>query len=722
MPSTLSSPEPQRSSSWWSVSPKSPPSSQVFAQKSHSHSKQSGIKFNTLATAMGFKPKKSHHPPPLTLDHPYSPVATPPAVHLVPRSDSGPRRPYTAPSAGNGIGRAPSTSVSSTRSRGDSIGPTTPRTPEDPVHSRRGSLLTLSDADPFAARVVSLQSPSDPNRLSAFSNSSAHDIKSNESANRVSYASSSSSFRMGGDRSPQSSIVSPVSDAGSSYMKLPNKLSGPSLRRKDEQWLSGLGSDPNRLSEPAPLPKPRPAMRARGMTDGGIERTNFLRNDPFMGRTPSPKFPPRQVSLSRPAPPPNQELPPPPSPVNFADDRAPALGSMSAGSASSSSLTFSAEFSPISPRSRGKQQAYEPSPKSQVYEPSPKSQVYDPPPKAAMESGWEPDTRSPRTLKKSISHQSLGKQRSPSTSAVPLPDAAPKEPRKQRSFTQHRLPVPPVPLQLSFSEQRTAAPDPPTVSTRKRLFSASSSRRPSQSTLAIPDDVRSLHTADQEITASTSCWIDTDPPPRSSTSTNREYTPQQIMSPAEMLQVEASVEAAYQRPRTGSIMSASTGMSDFENDLGLSPISSFGGGRQRSNSDHPSMRSTTTSEGGMYTYNQPLPPQPPSPPILMSLPPPPRRTKSRTSSLSRSQSEVVSPLSPAPRTRNLRPKISVEERMHRRSILRKPSFLDIDDEYDKEDLPPQPKSVPRQASFLDLTRASFDSGRSSVHSLDYDYN
>jgi len=72
----------------------------------------------------------------------------------------------------------------------------------------------------------------------------------------------------------------------------------------------------------------------------------------------------------------------------------------------------------------------------------------------------------------------------------------------------------------------------------------------------------------------------------------------------------------------------------------------------------------------------------------------------------------MAPLSPPPR-KNIRPKISVEERMHRQSILRKPSFLDIDDEMDKE-----PVLMRRQDSFLDLTRGSFDSVR-SVDSLDF---
>lgn len=169
--------------------------------------KNSKPKFN-LASAIGLKPKK-HHPPPLTINDP--PRIIPPA-RLIARSEpSSQRRPYTAPSP---AGRPPS---SSSRS----IEPNTPKTPEDFANPRRGSLLTLSDSDPFAARAVSIHSPSDPNRLSAFSNSSAlaYEPKSNAGLNRVSYASSSSqSFRLGSDLSPMS-VMSPASEAGSPYIK-----------------------------------------------------------------------------------------------------------------------------------------------------------------------------------------------------------------------------------------------------------------------------------------------------------------------------------------------------------------------------------------------------------------------------------------------------------------------------------------------------------------------
>ncbi|KAJ7225270.1 hypothetical protein GGX14DRAFT_637988 [Mycena pura] len=693
--STLSHHDPPQRS-WWALPQKSPNSSQVFTEKPHSHSKQSG-KFNSFAAAMGLRQKKPQ-PPPLTIRDSRTPVS-PPAVRLVPRTESHQRRPYTAPSTG--IGRAPSNSMSSSRSRDDSLEPNTPRTPEDIAHGRHGSLLTLSDVDPFAARVVSVHSPREANRLSAFSHSSGHEAKIPEVVNRVSYASSSSqSFRLGSDLSPLS-VVSPASEHGSASSVSPSdRKPGFSPRRKDASttWVSNLG-DTNRLSQPEPAPKSRPAMRARGMTDGGIERTNFIRRDSLTRTVPSPKStsnstrfpssssaPTRQISMSRPTAPPTAELPPPP---HWGDDRP--LGGLSAGSTSSSSLTFSPEFTPIIPRVKSKQ-SHETSPK-------------------AVESSWElPDVSPrPRTLKKSMSQQSLSKrmQQSPTSSGIPMPEPSfPAAPRKQRSF--HRLPVPAVPLQLPAAE--------PLQPGRKRLFSSSSSRRPSQSTSPVADDVRSLYGTEPERISLTSAsyWIDTDQPPQTPTSVAaaHEYTPQQIMSPAEMLQVEASVDASYHhpRPRGDSIVSASA-LSDVEHDFGFSPPSLHGVSRRQSDIDHrdPSVRSMPVSPAAAMYYPT-LTPEPPSPPILMSLPPPPRRTKSRTSSVSsRAQSDTVSPLSPPPR-RALRPKVSAEKRMHRQSLLRKPSFLDIDDEGDKDHSPPS--VVTRQHSFLDLTRESFDSVRS----------
>ncbi|CAK5280297.1 unnamed protein product [Mycena citricolor] len=661
MSSTLLSESPQRN--WWPMSPKM--SSSEFSSDRPS-AKHPG-KFNTFATPMGFKPKKAPPPPPLTIQAVHS--GRSPLPRLVPRTEPSHRRPSTAPS--NGMNRAPSNSVSSSRSRGDSIEPNTPTTPEDARQARRGSLLTLSDTDPFAARVVSL-SPNDPNRLSAFSNnSSGNDSKSHEIANRVSYASTSShSFRLGGDLSPLSAISSPESG----YMNLSNKKSTNSLRRKDVSgsdgtWLSNLGVEPNRYSQPD-LPKPRPMLRARGMTDASIDRPFGRQNSfnsshassssPFLSTTTPP---PRKSALSQPSAPPTHDLPPPPlSPADSMD-----LGS-------STSMTFSTT---ISQKVRAPRQM---SPKSPDY-------YYG----GDMRSGIEPEMspRTHRTLRKSLSQQSMGKLRQSSSSNISAPPPEPavaKAPRKQRSFHQHRA-IPPVPLSLPLSEQRANEP-------RKRLFS--NSRRPSQSTLAM-DDARSLTSLTdlEPMSSANSYWIDTEPP-RSPVVSVHEYTPQQIMSPAEMFKIDTSVDDAYRcRPRGESVVS--------ELDLGCSPVS-----RPRSNSERPS------PIPDLY-----MPPSPPSPPILTSLPPPPRRksSNSRTSSISHTSSTAstrsppqvaILPLSPA--RKNVRPKISVEERLHRQAPLRKPSFLDIDDEIERA--PPPPPPMARQDSFLDLTRDSMDYSRS----------
>lgn len=200
MSSTFSSPP----RTWWSLSPKSTNpvardlrrgySTEKHSQ--HSPAKHSGLTFNTFASAMGFKSKK--HPSLAIQDPPLqSQTITPPV--------DGPYGQYTA--------RPISKSASSTRSRVDSL---EPRTPVDPQRDLRPSLLTLSDVDPFAVRAISApHTPSDPNRLSAYSNSSipefvSKDAESSLMSNRVSYTSSSSHSNQHGSESPHSSATSPV--------------------------------------------------------------------------------------------------------------------------------------------------------------------------------------------------------------------------------------------------------------------------------------------------------------------------------------------------------------------------------------------------------------------------------------------------------------------------------------------------------------------------------
>jgi len=178
MPTTIG----EQNRNWWSL-PKSPSGRdlrQDYSQEKRMRRppqtvKTSGLNFNSFASAIGFKSKKHH--PSLAIQEPPSPLGVPLSNPSSPLSD---------------ISRAPSKTASSTRSRVDSI---EPRTPVDGV--KRGSLLTLSDTDPFAGRpIISPHIPTDPNRLSAYSNPSVTELLPNKNdtriTDRVSYASSTS--------------------------------------------------------------------------------------------------------------------------------------------------------------------------------------------------------------------------------------------------------------------------------------------------------------------------------------------------------------------------------------------------------------------------------------------------------------------------------------------------------------------------------------------------
>ncbi|KAF9026650.1 hypothetical protein BDZ89DRAFT_1134690 [Hymenopellis radicata] len=108
-------------------------------KSSRSFVKSSNAKFNTQASAMGFKSKK--HPSLVVKDPPPTPTRA--VVSTVVSED---RR--------RGTNRPASKSISSTRSEAESLGPGTPVDgPRDMCYQ---SLLTLSDADPFPANAVSV--------------------------------------------------------------------------------------------------------------------------------------------------------------------------------------------------------------------------------------------------------------------------------------------------------------------------------------------------------------------------------------------------------------------------------------------------------------------------------------------------------------------------------------------------------------------------------------
>lgn len=398
---------------------------------------------------------------------------------------------------------------------------------------------------------------------------------------------------------------------------------------------------------------------------------------------------------------------------------------------------------------------------------------------------------SPRPLKKVSSHQTLRRgHTSPSPTVIPKPSQPPNDRvfRKQRSF--HRVPIPPLPLPY-FSTNSTAFPSlgdhGPTSPEqkrgsshssigRKRLFSNSSHNRPSTSQ-AIPsseDDKQSVFslrsdydtsstpykpwaTTTNHTYANSSFWDEGAPDitPGSPTHSNIDYTPQAILSPADLAKLEASVEARSTRSRGFSLLSASTAMSDLDlepqfSPIGLSPppppssrpstaiqglswSSSQSSDHYHSRSPHIpeslfSLDSTTPQSSTNHDEGQTTVParQPSStstpnvsprispPTFVTSLPPPPRH-RQRSALASPSEKPPIQVPSRAPsvrRTPSTRPKPSMEKSLLRRSIMRKPSFLEIDDDTDPES--DSDFIAERTSSFLDMARESFDTARDGV--------
>ncbi|KAK0466454.1 uncharacterized protein EV420DRAFT_1511700 [Desarmillaria tabescens] len=774
----------QASRSWWSskhakypAQPKDMP--QDFTPgSSTSSTKSSGSKFNSLTSV--FKSKK--HPSLAIQDPPLPPAR--PVLSAVSPSDLGRSKSHNVQCT-----RPPSKSVSSTLSQAESSEPRTPVDSNREMHHQ--SLLTLSDNDPFASHGIFIpHSPVDPNRLSVYSNSSIieYSKRSDAGINRGSYASSSSQSNYYGD----SPSFSPTSRTASSpdiptRRKLTSKKSGGDLRRngsmhssvvsaevirnaRDAAWesLPSPGNpiiknsssvtltEKNRLSQPDASHVARPSLRARGLTEsGGIHPPNFLRRDsaqsPDNASTSSPRVIVRQASIQRmglpPSAPPTQRLPlPPPVPMPIVDDDADVVLSpdISGGSAASS---FTSSMR-------------EPYMANQHYIPREDRSHRDT--SSELEKSPLSSPKAGRTLKKSISHQSLTKRGSSGGSPAPptatTDPVVEKAPRKQRSFHHARLPmIPPLPLPLrhnnnsvpstaasnsagdatSISDKRGSSGGGSASGGRKRLFSGSHFGRHSASQgLSPEEDKRSVFSlpVESDRTGSSSLLSQTTLSPSSSfwdestpdipSSPKPEYVPQSILSPAELLEVEANIQDALNfskqsRQRGYSVVSSSTVADDDYGPIpeGLAAPFSLNNGPKLGISV-PSLYSrpsTQPTHPSSITSNSFF--SPPSDPHHISLPPPPRRSRPQTSPAH--NDNEIKPLSPPPRTK-VRRKVSVETNLRRNMMIRKPSFLDIDDEFDRDHQrvsrpDPPPKVNAKQQihdSFLDLARESFDSSRS----------
>ncbi|KII94138.1 hypothetical protein PLICRDRAFT_171813 [Plicaturopsis crispa FD-325 SS-3] len=818
MSSARSSRQDHSSRSWWSLSSKNsssgpkPDHRSVSAEKRSSHNpslsqKSSGsLKLNSLASAMGLKPSKKH--PSLAIEEPPSP--------LEPMNSSMIDLPIQPVHYQN---RPPARSVSTVRSSDD---PNEPRTPSDRERlSFPRSLLTLSDADPFAARGMTPPKGYDPNRLSVFSTSSMSDSTPKKSdGNRSSYASSSSlSYSHGADqtaeRSSDSRRASPKKSHWSSDAQQRGPLSNHSLTSPSRERVTDMrtlkpsllpltksGSsvtltDTKRISDPDPSRSPRPPMRARGMTDVGVSRSTpsipqyaqpsalpyrAAASPPSSVSSPSslhhaPRVIVRQASnslIGPPSAPPTQTLPSIPVDNDYA--------STSTGSSSTTSLTFAShnkETLPNVPNVRlGRFSDY-----TGVSERDLRNLL-------VSDQDQQPDGYAPRlgpnvrSLKKAVSQQNLSKRAPMPATSVPATPTIPsqfevsngKAPRKQRSFHHPRFPIPPIPL--SHRQGQPAQPSEPSSSdarrgsvqsipgVRKRLFSGSSLRRPS-TTSTSPEEDADLHSvfslpsesehgghrssifSHESSTGNASFWDEPTPDnaPSSPLMPPQDYMPQHIMSPAELRQMEASFEndgsGPYQsraRPRGLPAVLTSNSVSDpmvsesasrpgqrgsrgltLRPSRGILRSNSLVGKSQEAPPSRPLRPST--SQASMTPPATPITPShagraSPSPKgTFIGLPPPPRSrprpstqssSSSRHSPRDRSSNVPILPLSPPPR-RGQRSR-TVSERSQdvpHRSIMKKPSFLDIGDDAQKQ----------MDDSFLDLDmRASFD----TVHSIDDD--
>ena len=370
---------------------------------------------------------------------------------------------------------------------------------------------------------------------------------------------------------------------------------------------------------------------------------------------------------------------------------------------------------------------------------------------------------SPQRLKKAISHQSLDGNSNIQSPLFKLPpdNRIDKMSHKQRTF-HPRSPMSPIldPVDQPISASSSIFPDfgPKTAverrtkrNCRKRLLSHSNVTRPSTSqctpTPALTEDdsqsVFSLrsdpchHLAPSTPLASPksipqSLFGEEAGSPVPSSPAPSEYVPKPILSPAQVAKLEASVEDTPDRSirsRALSLLSTSTIASDLEDHFMLAGLSPPPTPRSRSRERGTRAKSLSARTPAFHSSTSNRARSPPC-----SLPPPnngtsenvfssPKTSRPFSSELS---TELATSLPPPPRSRqrsqlnshpecsNIVPSnssfVSKPSRFKstienlRPSIMRKPSFLEIDDDTDIDMFSEEAMT----GSFLDLARESFE--------------
>lgn len=550
--------------------------------------------------------------------------------------------------------------------------------------------------------------------------------------------------------------------------------------------------------EPTPSPKSlsssrppsRPPSRPRGTTEGSSWSTSSipdkLRGKGSASSTPTKmnSLPPysneshtlvypssrhpliRQTSASRigpPSAPPAQELPAPPVQRSSAHEGLTKLNNDSPES-SSSSLSFASAVS------------------AHTHHELPSNTTPTTSAHPRMDMDWQdepgPSTMAGRRIvKRSISHQALPKRphagfttsSGPTTPSEEMTTLERPGPRKQRSFhggsrliLQSQpirgpppVPIPPQPTPSSSSQHDISYPVENTrrssASGRKRLFSSGSNRRPPSQVLSTGEDDRaSVFSGESELlsfinpfttdsTSSTPQRDDcNDPPAPSSPTVASMNLAQKIVSPEELLRIEASFNdpdpyefGSPKRQRVHSFASISTSMSEMAGLEGLqSPDSprhyvvergSNPSSRPRGSSNYASESGAlrqSNSRTNMNVSNSatPSPTQPSFSPPTLGLPPPPRpRRRTVTSDRdSRPSSKPSTPTPtgpPPPPRRKSTVSSNNSNRSHPRGIMKKPSFLDIEDNDFNQRRPAAPSSR-FVDNFLDL-----DKGKDSIDTI-----
>ncbi|OAX36301.1 hypothetical protein K503DRAFT_784458 [Rhizopogon vinicolor AM-OR11-026] len=748
-------------SQWFSKrTPKSPISPSlnvgrsVSADKLSLHSKNSdGFKFSNFASMMGRKSKKSR--PTLVIpDCPVPPLVSP-----------SPVQPSDSPQYTN---RPPAKSISSTvRSGYDSL---EPRTPLDVLRDRGSlplSVLSLSD-DPFAAGAISVpQSILDRGRLSVYSSTSANNMFSNKDEvdlwQRPSSASTSSQSHGWSNGIPSFestwSPLSPKADGRSPWSRGTTKnnegidehkspgspvecsyldeISRASLSKYGS--LSTLTGQNRKGSPDSPAAAVRPTIRTRCYTVAdSSQRASTVSASPSAGVSVRSRTLSCRQSISPVSPTTSRVSP------ELPDDGA-ELPSSAVDTSSCSSISFTSSnrvmqdlateemmtsrYRPYREFSLG----FDPADCATLRQPVKESSHIHV--RNVMESS--PALPAFHQLKKSMSHSTLQKAKLGSGNSNALQDLSRgnKELKRQYSFHQSRRDVPTsMPASnattlghdLPSNESRKPSLPYPQAVVRKRLFSGSSKR---PSTIITDEDIRSVFSlpteAERSYVASTRAVVSLLDEPSSEALASgmvypvMEFAPQHIMSPAEMLKVDAIVqdefdakygEAVRNRQRGTTPM---YGTSYTKEGLSMAPTS-FPRLASTRNANVPEGPTSTSSmrPSSAQAASSPVSISPSSSTTLSRLGPPPTprpRTRPHTAEtiydedlFNRRISTVpFTPLSPPPprlKRPNRAPSIMSETLAPQRSVMRKPSFLEIADEASSYD-----------GSFLE-----FDSGKESL--------